>query len=177
MDLNKINSLKTLQHNAEEFFKKIQNHHSLKMNCKEGCSKCCYVDLSVFEIESERVKAWFLELSDSKKSELKLKWKTNFSKMGENAKGESQKACDFLIDDSCSIYEARPLICRTQGAPLFFQEQNLFDVCPLNFADQEIPEKKDWLNVDRLNTLLSIVQGGSDKRIRLTDLKMELMNL
>ncbi|MGZ3809289.1 MAG: YkgJ family cysteine cluster protein, partial [Bacteriovorax sp.] len=85
------------------------------------------------------------------------------------------RACAFLYDDRCTIYEARPVICRTQGAPLFLQEENVLDYCPLNFKEGD-PPKEDWLNLDRLNTLLSFAAktSGLEKRITLKKLKQEL---
>ena len=46
-------------------------------------------------------------------------------------------SCPFLLDDCCSIYGSRPVICRTQGLPLLLQADDgvmEVDFCPLNFA-------------------------------------------
>lgn len=168
-------SLNTLQANASGFFDKVQNKHADKMVCRAGCSKCCYVDLSVFSVEANHISDWFQALSPERKAELRTLWKSEL-KDGENANGKKEKSCAFLKNEMCTIYEVRPLICRTQGAPLFFQELNSFDVCPLNFSNSEIPPREDWLNVDRLNTLLAMLQGESQKRVRLFDLMTELLS-
>ncbi len=168
-------SLKTLQANASGFFDKVQNKHVDKMVCKAGCSKCCYVDLSVFTVEANLIRDWFQSLTSDRQNELRTLWRTEL-KDGENANGKKEKSCAFLKDEMCTIYEARPLICRTQGAPLFFQELNSFDVCPLNFSQSEIPPREDWLNVDRLNTLLAMLQGESQERVRLFDLMTDLLS-
>ena len=161
------NPIISLQENASGFFDKIYQKHSDSMKCKEGCSKCCFTDISVFEVEAQRVRDWFLELAPESQTHLKDLWKT------EPVLG----ACSFLYNDSCSIYEARPVICRTQGAPLFVQADNVLDYCPLNFERAD-PPKEDWLNLDRLNTLLSFAAktSGLDKRIKLKKLKSELKN-
>lgn len=158
--------IETLQENASAFFEKIHSKHAASMKCKEGCSKCCFTDISVFEVEGERIREWFKTLSEERKSELKTLWQTP----------PASGACAFLYNDSCSIYEARPIICRTQGAPLFIQADNILDYCPLNFEAGD-PPKEDWLNLDRLNTLLSFAAktSGLEKRIRLKKLKQELI--
>lgn len=154
--------INSLQENASGFFDKVQAKYSAQMKCTEGCSKCCYTDISVFEVESENIKEWFESLSEERQSELKTLWQAPVN----------AGACSFLYNERCSVYEARPIICRTQGAPLFLQSENVLDYCPLNFEAGD-PPKEDWLNLERLNTLLSFAASTSsqDKRIRLKKLK------
>lgn len=160
--------IETLQENASGFFDKVFAKHSTSIKCKEGCSKCCYTDISVFEVEAKRIREWFQSQTNEKKEILKELWQTP----------TGPGACSFLYNDSCSIYEARPVICRTQGAPLFIQAENVLDYCPLNFEAGD-PPKEDWLNLDRLNTLLSFAakSSGLDERLRLKKLKVELLKV
>jgi Fe-S-cluster containining protein len=158
--------IETLQENASGFFDKTIQKFSQEMKCKEGCSKCCYTDISIFKVESERIKEWFHSQDELKKKELKELWSTkNFA-----------GACSFLYDERCTIYEARPVICRTQGVPLFLATENVLDYCPLNFEGGD-PPKEDWLNLERLNTMLSLAAKSAhlEDRIRLKKLKMELL--
>jgi len=160
------NPVITLQENASDFFEKISRKHSTVMECKAGCSKCCMTDISVFEIEADRINEWFSLLYAEKKSELIELWQ----------KKTEPGACTFLYEGLCSIYEARPLICRTQGLSLFVASENVLDYCPLNFKTGD-PEKADWLNLERLNTLLSFAAKSTQKegRIRLKKLKEQLI--
>lgn len=152
----------TLQENASGFFDKIATKYSSSMKCAEGCSKCCFTDITIFEVEANRIKEWFQTLGPDEQDRLKKLWATPVT----------EGACAFLYNDRCSIYEARPIICRTQGAPLFIQADNVLDYCPLNFKDGD-PPKEDWLNLDRLNTLLSFAAktAGEEKRVSLKKLK------
>ncbi len=156
----------TLQENASGFFDKISSKYSADMKCKVGCSKCCFTDISIFKVESERISDWFKVQSVEKQLELKTLWLTK----------NEQGACTFLYNNQCSIYEARPVICRTQGAPLFLASENVLDYCPLNF-EQGDPPKEDWLNLERLNTMLSLAAKTTqlDERIRLKKFKIELL--
>ncbi len=158
----------SLQQNASGFFDKVESKYKAQMKCAEGCSKCCYTDISVFEVESEHIKEWFNSLSTDEQSALKTLWQAPVA----------SGACTFLYNDRCSVYEARPIICRTQGAPLFIQSENVLDYCPLNFSAGD-PPKEDWLNLERLNTLLSFAasSSGLDKRVRLKKLKDFLLNV
>lgn len=157
--------IETLQENASGFFDKISQKYSADMKCIEGCSKCCYTDISIFEVESARIKDWLSQQNDEVQKELKLLW----------ASKNEPGACSFLYNDRCSIYEVRPVICRTQGAPLFLATENVLDYCPLNFEAGD-PLKEDWLNLERLNTMLSLAAktSGQEGRIRLKKLKAEL---
>ena len=154
--------IETLQENASGFFDKINTKYSNQMKCKEGCSKCCFTNISVFKVESERIVEWFSSLEPVVQNELRELWKTK------NETG----ACTFLYNDRCTIYEARPVICRTLGAPLFLQSENVLDYCPLNFEAGD-PPKEDWLNLERLNTMLSLAAktSGLEERIKLNKLK------
>ena len=72
----------------------------------------------------------------------------------------------MLEEDRCIVYEARPTICRTHGAPVQFRQENQLvrDVCPLNFTPStpdgplplhELPAS-DLIDLDRLNMLLAL---------------------
>ncbi|MDO9183995.1 MAG: YkgJ family cysteine cluster protein, partial [Bacteriovorax sp.] len=101
--------IETLQENASGFFDKVSKKYGGEMKCAEGCSKCCFTDITIFKVESERLLTWFNSLNPETKNELQALWK----------EAPEKGACTFLYNDRCSVYEARPVICRTQGAPLF----------------------------------------------------------
>lgn len=166
---------KTLQENAEQFFDKIFDKHKEQMSCAKGCAKCCHTDISIFTWEAELIVDWFMALGESEKNRLKSLWLHDQQK-GEDQYGKEAMPCTFLYDNACSIYEARPIICRTQGAPLFVNDA--VDACPLNFTEH-FPQKTDWLELSRLNTLSSLVQMNfeagysflNEERIELKDLR------
>lgn len=68
--------------------------------------------------------------------------------------------CLFLDEGRCRIYEARPIICRSQGLPLRSREiaaPRHLDWCPLNFKGFA-PADFDpaaVLNLETLNRLLA----------------------
>lgn len=139
-----------------------------KSQCKNGCSKCCYTDISVFEIEASNIRTWFHSLSPERQIEIRNLWKLS----------RTEGSCAFLRNESCTIYEARPLICRTQGLAFKFKidGKEFVDICPLN--DEMIPVLKDKeiINLDLLNMILSQMEkqeakGIERERTRLEDLK------
>lgn len=71
--------------------------------------------------------------------------------------------CPMLVDDRCSIYAARPLICRTQGLPLLLETDDgeaEVDFCPLNFTAEDAVADLDEAHLvplDELNLKLALL--------------------
>lgn len=95
--------------------------------CKSGCCDCCVDDLTVFAVEADLIRhhhAKLLALESSHES----------------------GACAFLDDHgACRIYENRPYVCRTQGLPLRWLDEDdngqtveYRDICPLNDAGVDL---------------------------------------
>ena len=160
--MKNFTELETLYLKVDEFFKKTQTKFREDMLCKAGCSQCCFVDLTVFKVEADHIETWFKQ--HPQKEILKEAWKT----------ASVPGACTFLKDDQCTIYEVRPLICRSQGLPLKFKmDKDFVDACPLNFETSNL-ELEDCLDLDRVNHILSRIEmqysGQPTDRVRLTQL-------
>ena len=65
--------------------------------CKKGCSLCCNYEVSISEIEISHIE---------KHTKIKR------AKVYSTKRVFHGTACPFLEGDSCSIYEARPFVCR-----------------------------------------------------------------
>ena len=111
--------------------------HLARLNCARGCSGCCVDELTVLPIEAARIQVAHAELL---------------------AHGEPHAAgaCAFLdASGACRIYADRPYVCRTQGLPLRWLEEDehdeiveLRDICPLNAAGpaiETLSEDACWL--------------------------------
>jgi Fe-S-cluster containining protein len=102
--------------------------HQARLACKRGCSTCCVDDLSVFEVEAAPIRRRFAALLA-------------------NGAPHSEGGCAFLdASGGCRIYAERPYVCRTQGLPLRWLEDQggqtveHRDICPKNETDQAIEE-------------------------------------
>lgn len=160
---NKIKSLALLSEwhsNIDEKTRPIEAHHKERLECRAGCSQCCVDELTVFEIEAERIRANCQDILVTKP--------------------HPPGACAFLNTDGlCRIYEHRPYVCRTQGLPLRWLEEGeeeVFeyrDICELN--DKGTPlealEPEDFWTLGESEGELAQMQveayGGQIKRIRL----------
>ena len=176
-------SISALHENIDGFYKKIAEEHQEDMACKKGCDKCCYVALSIFPIEADYITDCFEALNQQNRDKLVTLWNSPVSE-GEDLFGKQIRACAFLYEGACSIYEARPGICRTQGAPMIRKEVNQMelDVCSLNFKTTE-PTIEMSYDLNRLNMLLSLAQNSkpskrfTKERVTLNQLKKFLSNL
>lgn len=86
--------------------------------CKQGCTYCCINQVSLTEPEALYLGMHLLETRNAKQL-LELKDKTK--SLLENLKGKSRQQigmerhlhpCLFMGEETCSIYPARPLVCR-----------------------------------------------------------------
>ena len=157
-------SIKTLHQNIDSFSEKITKEYSSQINCKSGCDQCCHVALSVFSIEADYIVEYVDSLSKDERVALKELWQTQ-PEDGKNLMGESVRPCSFLYDGKCSVYEARPVICRTQGLPMIRKEEDQMelDVCSLNFLT-EAPTVEMSFDLNRLNMLLSLAQKTHESK-------------
>jgi Fe-S-cluster containining protein len=183
-----LGPLIALQDNAAQFFDAFVGSHSDQIACTKGCSGCCHVDISIFTSEAARILGWMRSLDQATRESLEADLRTRAENdrarstpTAPNPTGKQNLPCAFLIDNACSIYPARPIICRTQGALLRWQTNKQaepkkqkstkgtepilqFDVCPLNFKKAEkLPEDREALDLDRLTQLQSIAQQHWEK--------------
>lgn len=112
--------------------------HGSRLVCRRGCSMCCVDDLNVFEVEAANIRQSHAEFL-------------------ENATPHAIGACAFLDGEgACRIYEDRPYVCRTQGLPLRWLDEDddgefieLRDICPLNDEGdvepiEDLPADECW---------------------------------
>lgn len=80
-----------------DFMNDLYKYVSTYTPCKKGCNNCCHYSVTISEIE--------------------IKYIERHTKNKRNKPYHHQKSfhgtpCPFLIDKSCSIYHARPFVCR-----------------------------------------------------------------
>ena len=154
--------LKALYGEVEREAKKIADLHAERLKCERGCCDCCVDNLSVFEVEAEHIQQSCGDV------------------LVQAAYPEGK--CAFLDPEgACRIYAFRPYVCRTQGLPLrWFDEDGeaveLRDICPLNEGGKPVEtlaSNSCWEVgpfEGRLATLQASVDGGILRRVVLRDL-------
>lgn len=102
------------------------------IECQTGCSRCCkfsgspeiykgewdrlktYIDINFSDKQKKRVKRKFLESIQIFKDALENENNNDFEELS-NIEIFFMSECPFLYKNMCSVYEARPLICRIFG--------------------------------------------------------------
>jgi len=74
--------------------------------CKPGCSDCCHMNTMIYEHEAIRL----AEVTGRKMVRLPYRPLNQVALDGAEFNG---KPCTFLVENKCSVYEDRPLVCRT----------------------------------------------------------------
>lgn len=158
---NRFDHYRQLLKRVDEKFSEIYEAHKPQFQCGRGCFGCCRSGLTITNVEAEHIRHWLNEHPDALPAILEA----------DKAPHHGDKFCKFLAaDGSCLIYEVRPIVCRSHGAPLLVPALDDSgeldgDVCPLNFKDFDLGNlgAKDWIRVDTLNTILVRVDLEFDK--------------
>ena len=70
---------------------------------------------------------------------------------------DEEGPCPLLVEERCTVYADRPLVCRTQGLPMVYLGDGPYPeytVCSLNFRDGP-PGGDDLLRLDVLDLQLA----------------------
>ncbi|RYZ95081.1 MAG: YkgJ family cysteine cluster protein [Proteobacteria bacterium] len=147
-----------LQARVDEKFAEIHARYPAAFRCREGCHSCCKPNLTVNRLEAASIALFLRDRPELIASLRELAAANPFR----------AKRCSFLnAAGACGIYEARPLVCRSHGAPIQFKEgggedaMRLRDVCGLNFTGLDIGAlpADAVFNLDTLNTLLALLSS------------------
>ena len=145
---------------VEAFAAVVSARRSADLQCRAGCDSCCHVELEVSPVEAAAVRAHLRSLDEAEVAGLAAR-----------ARDRQGGRCVMLdAAGRCSIYDARPLVCRTQGLPLRYPagfvpseaiglhlgEKGDATWCPLNFRERK-PAGEDVLDAELVDRLLAVV--------------------
>ena len=111
----------------EKFDKRLEKYFEEQcefIKCKEGCSACCEVGEYPFSrLEAEYLMSGFIKLPADIKDKIRKEIKHLKSEIPKMYK------CPFLIDNMCSVYKYRGLVCRVHGLAWFDGEKIQLPYC------------------------------------------------
>jgi|SRR4030095_122955 len=117
-----------------EFDRNLQLYGN-QIQCRKGCSKCCSQIFNITPLDAWIISGHVKSLTPGARNSLK-------ASAGKYKKGEP---CPALGNQGeCTIYEARPVICRRFGMPIYdYKNPEKIHACELNFKEgDEITDDK-----------------------------------
>jgi Fe-S-cluster containining protein len=115
--------------------------------CREGCWACCRPRFSVFEIEAVAIREALAQIADEDPA---LR-----ERIREQGRDAELGHCALLVEGRCSVYEQRPMICRSHGLAVV-TEDGVEDHCALNYVDVQVP-RASVLVLEAVNRPLSVM--------------------
>lgn len=151
---------------VDAMFARVHARHADQMACNSGCSHCCHVRLTITAVEADAIQRLVDAMPPAAAAALSA-----------NAAAAAPDRCAALdTNGRCLIYAARPIVCRSHGAPIRLREQSLpvIQVCRDNFVTAG-PASADADCIIDQQTLSALVlavdrdAGGDGTRFDLAD--------
>lgn len=150
----------------EAEFRRVRDQFADRMQCRRGCSMCCSQMFSISALEAAVIARHAADMPEPEREQIReaaRAYVSSATRLGLGGTAGSDESltprtgvrlpCPALRDDACSIYEARPLICRKWGIPVYDPSKpDRLHACELNFHSGETVDARDI--VARQTTLL-----------------------
>jgi len=142
---------------VDEEFARNRRLYGEKIQCRAGCTECCYQLFQITEIEAAHISAGIGKLEPEKRETLRARAREYNEARGKlvTEQGEPESwgnlppsgtrlGCPALDNGVCAIYEFRPLMCHKFGMPLYNPDKpDQVFACELNFKNgEEIEDSK-----------------------------------
>ncbi len=138
---------------ADAHFQSVRHTHPEQFACRSGCADCCRQHLSLTPLEAAALDS--VLAAHPQRTLLQSQARQVLQHP------EQHPDCPLLVEKKCSIYNHRPLICRTHGTPIVYETEEGYeaDVCPLNFQALPLSDlpSSSFLNLETLNLILAAV--------------------
>ncbi|HET9623154.1 MAG TPA: YkgJ family cysteine cluster protein [Kofleriaceae bacterium] len=158
---------------VDGFFARVSARHGTDMQCQTGCSDCCHVRLTVTAVEAAAIRAYAAGLPHSVRAQL-----VSPSDTASDNRGPRCAALD--VSGRCTIYDARPLVCRSHGVPIRLRSASLpvVQACHRNFR-HTAPDGDCVLDQATLSATLLAINAAENpshvsERVELAALLAEL---
>lgn len=144
-----LRNYRSLLDRVDKLCGEIVGKFAEQISCRAGCSECCR-HLSLFPVEA----ASLAEALSALPEEIKLL-------LAGRIDWPADRSCPLLLDDRCTVYSNRPVICRTHGLPLLTEVDGDRSVacCPENFRGAGSLPGGAAINLETLNTVLAAINA------------------
>ena len=140
---------------VDAFAERVERGQGEWLSCSAGCSQCCRLDRTAWAVELDHIRHYLQSLPNNILAEIRSRLS--------DADVQAGQRCVFLDhEEQCSIYAARPLICRTHGPAVRLPSADVV-WCDLNFegldetAVVDTVSQDSILDIELLNRTLSLI--------------------
>lgn len=163
--------LVTLRRRVDAHFSDAVRRDPQAFACAQGCAQCCHRRFDVFEVEAAPIRAALTKLEREDPA-------LRATLRAQADAPEHAHKCALLVDDRCSVYEQRPLICRSHGLPVAVKEDEQLHVswCELNYRSGD-PPRESMLILEAINAPLAVLtemEAPHASRVSLESLARDL---
>jgi hypothetical protein len=164
---NREETTKEVYKAIDGFFNAAPEENKKDIQCKTGCTACCFIEIDVSGDEAATIINYCRENS----IEVDRDYLTKQAAVGRKTYSELSR-CVFLKDNLCSIYPVRPVACRkhwvkTDPALCDFSKNIVNQVGGYFDVNTEILASA-MLNVDETSSLEKTLLGELDKPLNAT---------
>jgi Fe-S-cluster containining protein len=125
----------------ERIAESIEARYGEHISCRPACSECCRAGLTVVLVEA-------VVIGES----LKIPEERILLQAGQPPLTEEGSCAMLTLDGLCRIYKHHPILCRTHGLPLRYEENEII-ICYKNFLVRE-PHESALIDMQDINTQL-----------------------
>ena len=104
---DRIGTIKEVYIAIDKYFDNAPEENKKGIQCKAGCTACCFIDVDISEDEA----AIILNYCNENGIEIDKEYLEKQAAVGRKKYSELSR-CVFLKDDMCSVYPVRPIACR-----------------------------------------------------------------
>ena len=133
---------------VDEMCQKTATGFASQISCRPGCDSCCR-HLSIFAVEAAALHRALSQLTGREADSIRQA----------AAAASPDAPCPLLQGGLCTLYQARPIICRTHGLPLLINRDGTsgIDFCPENFRGATSIPGSAVIDLERLNATLATI--------------------
>jgi hypothetical protein len=148
---------------VDAFFEKVRARHGADLACGRGCDACCRVRPSVTRVEADEVRAFVAAMPAAERAIL----------ADRAARASTDRCAALEADGACTVYDARPLVCRSHGLPIRLRDEPrllpIVSACEKNFVRRGPDAADDDCILDQatLSTILHAVDAAHARELGL----------
>lgn len=129
-----MSRLPELTAKVDAFFARVSERHAADLECNSGCADCCVTRLTITGVEADAIRDELATWAPVRRAALAAMLAAETAAAATTA---PTRCAALGPDDRCAIYVARPLVCRSHGAPIRMRDPRglpVVEACARNFT-------------------------------------------